>query len=135
MTEAIERTINDWENLRVLQRNREPAHATSVPFADAETALMGERGASSRFKLLNGDWQFCYAASPACVPRGFEQESYVLDAWPTLPVPSNWQMHGYGTPQYTNVALPVSGRSAACAAAEPGRLLSPHLHHARGMGR
>ncbi len=106
MTEAIEPTIPDWENSRVLQRNREPAHATVVPFADAETALTGERGASAFFKLLNGDWQFYYAASPARVPSGFEQESYALDAWNSLPVPSNWQMHGYGTPQYLNVAYP-----------------------------
>ncbi len=106
MTEAIERMIPDWENLCVLQRDREPARATTVPFADEETALTGERGASALFKLLNGDWQFYYAASPDTVPRGFEQEAIALDAWKTLPVPSNWQMHGYGTPQYLNVAYP-----------------------------
>ena len=26
--------------------------------------------------------------------------------WDALPVPSNWQMHGYGVPNYTNVAYP-----------------------------
>src|SRR5438128_1027752 len=26
--------------------------------------------------------------------------------WNTLPVPSNWQLHGYGRPNYTNVAYP-----------------------------
>ncbi len=106
MTEALARAMHDWENPHLLQREREPARATCVPFADAETALTGERGASSCFKLLDGNWRFHYATSPTGVPRGFEQESYAVEGWDMLPVPSNWQMHGYGKPNYTNVAYP-----------------------------
>lgn len=97
---------NDWENPQVLSRNREPAHATSIPYADAATALAGERGASPYFKLLNGEWQFYYANSPDAVPGGFQEETYDVSSWVSLPVPSNWQMHGYGRPNYTNVAYP-----------------------------
>jgi beta-galactosidase/beta-glucuronidase len=97
---------HDWEDLAVLQRNREPAHATLLPYADAAAALSGERGASPFFKLLNGHWQFCYVTTPADAPAGFEAEAFDAGGWDMLSVPSNWQMAGYGVPNYTNVRYP-----------------------------
>lgn len=99
-------TPHDWENPLLLHRNRQPARATSIPYTDAETALAGERGASPFFRLLNGLWQFQYFASPADVPPGFFEEAFEAARWDTLPVPSCWQMHGYGRPQYTNINYP-----------------------------
>ena len=43
------RAPNDWENLTVMHRNREPAHATLMPFPDAESARSGERSTSPFF--------------------------------------------------------------------------------------
>ncbi len=96
----------DWENPLLLSRNREPARATLVPYADLDSALHGEREASPFFRLLNGQWEFCYVPSPAAVPDGFEQPGFSAEGWRPLPVPSNWQLHGYGRPNYTNVAYP-----------------------------
>jgi beta-galactosidase/beta-glucuronidase len=93
--------VNDWENPRVLERSREPARATLLPCPDEATALSGERGASPWFKLLNGDWRFHYALRPEAAPAGFD-----ASGWKTLPVPSNWQMHGYDRPHYTNRNYP-----------------------------
>jgi beta-galactosidase len=63
--------------------------------------------ASDALKLsLNGDWRFHLSPSPALAPAGIEQPSFDDSAWPTLPVPSNWQMHGHGKPAYTNVRYP-----------------------------
>ena len=100
-------TTHDWENPQVLGINREPSHATALPFADEAGALTAERGMSPFFQLLSGAWQFRYLPSPAQVPKGFEQPSYAAEGWDTLPVPSNWEMHGYGTPNYTNVNYPI----------------------------
>ena len=33
----------DWENHRVVGRNKQPAHATLLPYADLSTALAGNR--------------------------------------------------------------------------------------------
>ncbi len=98
--------LPDWENPDVLQRNRQPSHATLVPYPDTETALVPERGASQWFRLLNGRWEFRYCQSPVDVPDGFEGEAFDTAGWDLLPVPSNWQMHGYGIPNYTNVRYP-----------------------------
>jgi len=99
-------TPNDWENPQLLHRNREPARATLLPCPDVAAAVSTERGASPFFKLLNGDWRFHYAATPALIPAGFEADDFPADGWLTLPVPGNWQMHGFGRPNYTNVNYP-----------------------------
>src|SRR5436305_14126597 len=91
----------DWENPDLLAEHREPAHATLSPFADPETALQGERGSSPFFKLLNGHWQFQYVDCPSKVADGFEAQTFAADDWAIVPVPSNWQMLGYGKPNYT----------------------------------
>jgi beta-galactosidase len=55
---------------------------------------------------LNGDWRFHLAPSPARAPQGIEQPGFDDSDWPVLAVPSNWQMHGYGKPAYTNFSYP-----------------------------
>ena len=100
------KTTNDWENPQQLSRNREPAHATLYPFPDETAALSCDRMQSSYFKLLNGDWRFWYSAIGDQLPTRFEDPVFDDTGWACLPVPSNWQMHGYGKPHYTNVAYP-----------------------------
>jgi beta-galactosidase/beta-glucuronidase len=97
---------HDWEDLQVLQRNREPAHATLLPYADVQGAMTGERGASPYFRLLNGHWRFCYVPTPIDAPEQFENEHFDASGWDKITVPSNWQMLGYGKPNYTNVRYP-----------------------------
>jgi beta-galactosidase/beta-glucuronidase len=96
----------DWENPQVLGRNVEPPHATLVPYADEESALAGEPGGSPFWRLLSGHWRFCYVPRPEAVPAGFEGDSFADEKWASIPVPSNWQLHGYGRPNYTNAAYP-----------------------------
>lgn len=104
--QEIVKPLNDWENPKVLQRNRMPSRAYFIPYHDEASAMIGQRGASERFKLLNGAWKFYYAGSPAEAPEGFYREDYDVTAWDSIQVPSNWQMWGYGRPHYTNVIYP-----------------------------
>ena len=57
---------------------------------------------------LNGAWRFRYAER-ADLPVDFADPACDDSAWATIPVPSHWQLHGYGAPAYTNVqyAFPV----------------------------
>ena len=96
---------HDWENQNLLHINREPAHASLLPYPDAASALTGERGASPFFQILNGAWNFHYANRPEAAPDAAALTTEVKD-WPTIPVPSNWQMHDYDIPVYTNVVYP-----------------------------
>jgi hypothetical protein len=56
---------NDWENHKLLQRNRLPARVSFIPFADDESALCNERELSPYYVPLNGNWKFNYAPTPA----------------------------------------------------------------------
>ncbi|KAF8395685.1 hypothetical protein HHK36_019635 [Tetracentron sinense] len=57
-------------------------------------------------KSLSGYWKFFLAPSPSSVPMKFYDCAFEDSMWETLPVPSNWQMHGFDRPIYTNVTYP-----------------------------
>ena len=98
----------DWQNPKITNINREMPRASLIPFASEKEALNNQRGFSGCYKLLNGTWDFCYCPS-GDVPEDFQSPDYnYADApWDELDVPSNWQMHGYDIPQYTNVNYPI----------------------------
>jgi beta-galactosidase len=91
---------NDWENPHIVGRNKQPAHATLIPYEDIGSALAGKRNASPFFQLLNGDWNFHFAPTPASAPENFYRPDFDASWWDTIPVPSNWQILGYGIPRY-----------------------------------
>ena len=98
--------INDWENPHVVGINKEPGHATLMPYATEREALALDRAASPYHQSLNGRWKFSYSPNPVSAPEGFELESFDCSAWDEIEVPSNWEMQGYGMPIYTNIVLP-----------------------------
>ncbi len=108
MASAEQTNLRDWENPALLHRNREPIHVTLLPCPDMATALAAtaeNRAASPYFKLLNGVWDFHYCNSPMHVPEKFESYEDAAE-WSKMPVPSCWQIHGFGQIQYTNVNYP-----------------------------
>ncbi|XP_051122924.1 uncharacterized protein LOC127245866 [Andrographis paniculata] len=57
-------------------------------------------------RSLSGHWKFFLASSPTSVPSEYYNGSFQDSSWSTIPVPSNWQMHGFDKPIYTNVVYP-----------------------------
>ncbi len=55
---------------------------------------------------LNGAWRFRWSPSFHEAADGFEDPAFDDSAWAFLPVPSHWQLHGYGAPWYTNSPYP-----------------------------
>lgn len=96
-----------WQDLSVIQENTERPHATMMTYPDAESALSFDRAQSPWFKLLNGDdWKFHWSENVNKRPVDFYQTAYNDSAWGTIPVPSNWQIEGYGVPIYSNIPYP-----------------------------
>ena len=54
---------------------------------------------------LSGAWRFRLSPRADGDP-GFADPGFDDRGWDLLPVPSHWQLHGYGAPAYTNVAYP-----------------------------
>ena len=79
-----------------------PDHSYFIPFGKDQDAF-AEREQSHFFELLNGEWDFAYYDSIIDMP-----DDFINSAFPAkLAVPSNWQLHGYDRPQYTNVCYPI----------------------------
>jgi beta-galactosidase len=77
---------------------KEPPRASFVPFPDRETAL--DLASSERRASLNGRWRFHFVPRPALAPDGFQRPDFDDTGWTTIPVPSNWELEGYGYPVY-----------------------------------
>ncbi|MCO5948321.1 glycoside hydrolase family 2 TIM barrel-domain containing protein [Mucilaginibacter flavidus] len=98
-TAFIPKEIEDPECIGI---NKQPAHATLMPYANLTEALKANRHASTYAKTLNGQWKFNWVGWPQQRPVNFYKTSYKVDKWAEIKVPSNWQIEGYGTPYYSN---------------------------------
>ncbi len=89
----------DLENLHV---NTLESHCYFIPFGKGQNPFE-VRELSERFELLNGQWDFRYYDSIIDLEDDFISVPFTEK----LPVPANWQLHGYDKPQYTNVSYPI----------------------------
>lgn len=76
-----------YEDPQKTSENRLPPRSYYIP------------GGKSEYTLLNGEWRFAYFGRDIDVPETITQ-------WDTIPVPSCWQLQGYGQPNYTNWSYP-----------------------------
>ncbi|MCK5862170.1 MAG: hypothetical protein KAH38_06780, partial [Candidatus Hydrogenedentes bacterium] len=98
--------VPDWENPQVFGRNKEKPGCTRMPFPSEETALQLSHDQSPRCRCINGDWKFHWSPNPDTRPKEFYGVGYDDSTWDRIPVPSNWEMQGYGMPIYLNVDYP-----------------------------
>ncbi|MCG6187582.1 glycoside hydrolase family 2 TIM barrel-domain containing protein [Maribellus maritimus] len=92
----------DWENPLIFNHNKEEPHVTLMPFRTVDEALTQKRNQSVFYKSLNGIWKFNWVRKPVDRPVEFYKPDYDVSQWDNIPVPSNWEMEGYGVPIYVN---------------------------------
>lgn len=98
---------NDWENPSVFRVNKLEPAATFYRYAsETDNYANPPWGATGNYMLLNGNWKFNWSKHPSQRPVGFFEPGFDDKSWGTIPVPSNWQMHGFGYPIYTNFEYP-----------------------------
>jgi len=95
------------ENPELLGINKEPYHATLMPYANLQEALVAKRHASSLCQSLNGQWKFNWVPTPEKRPVDFYKPKFDVSGWKEIPVPSNWEVQGYGTPFYRNLGYTI----------------------------
>lgn len=109
---------DDWENEKIIGRNKLPGHVTMVPYPDvaslkADKAYFEkpwETPQSTDYLCLNGNWKFNWVKEPSLRPKDFYKDNYDVSGWAEIPVPSCWEQYGYGTPIYSNVTYPFNGK-------------------------
>lgn len=90
------------EDTDKLHVNTEPNRNYFIPFSNTLDPF-ADRENSDRFLLLNGNWNFRYYSSFLDV----EEEFLTTEYKDMIPVPSNWQLHGYDNPMYLNIRYPI----------------------------
>ncbi|WP_430811079.1 MULTISPECIES: glycoside hydrolase family 2 TIM barrel-domain containing protein [unclassified Carboxylicivirga] len=95
----------DWENQFVTCQMKMPARVTSYSYGSEKDALLGQRERSSLL-MLDGDWKFNFVPKAELRSNNFQMLEFDDSNWGEIPVPSCWEMQGYGTPIYTNVEYP-----------------------------
>ena len=90
--QTIDPLDNPWhyvDNIDVIQYNKMPAHAWVNP----DPAYL---------QSLDGEWSFKWVRSPKDRPKDFINPNSDVSKWDKIPVPSNWEVQGYGIPIYVN---------------------------------
>ncbi len=96
--------VPDWKNPKIVEVNKEPAHVLLLNQGSIEKAISHQSQSSLRsVKSLNGNWKFHWVKKPQDRPRDFFQTNFDDQQWKSIPVPSNWELQGYGIPIYVNM--------------------------------
>lgn len=97
---------NDWENPQFFELNKEKPHATFMLFDKKQDVTEDDYNKSPYYQSLNGTWKFVYVDKYANRIKDFYQTGIDDSKWNDLPVPSNWELKGFGIPIYTNIIYP-----------------------------
>ncbi|WP_188548773.1 glycoside hydrolase family 2 TIM barrel-domain containing protein [Hymenobacter qilianensis] len=103
---AAQPSPSEWENPQVVEQNKEKPRASFMLYERAADVAVDDYARSPYYQSLNGTWKFHYAPRPAERPTNFAQPGFQDASWPTIEVPSNWEVKGFGTPIYTNIVYP-----------------------------
>ena len=93
----------DWQTPEQVSQNREKAVSFFVPFAPDDEVLYEQFESSTRYMLLNGEWDFKYFNAAYELPDEIITPGETA-GFHKIKVPLSWQMAGYGTPNYLTPA-------------------------------
>jgi len=87
-----------WEDPLMIGENKEDGHIVALPYDSPEQAAAREE---SPYKMsLNGNWRFFWQEDLSSFERDYIRADFDDSGWEKTPVPSLWQLQGYGKPIY-----------------------------------
>lgn len=98
--------LPEWENPLIFGINKLPPRNPAWPCPDAVSGWESSYDHSPWVQSLNGDWSFHWSANPGLCPREFFKPDFNDSKWKRIPVPSCWELQGYGVPLYVNYTYP-----------------------------
>lgn len=102
---------NDWENQKVVARNKEPYHVEVVPHANLPDALGYNKTLSPFYMSLNGIWKFNWVEDANKAPKDFYALNFNSSNWKTIKVPGNVELLGFGMPIFRNIIHPFDSKN------------------------
>ena len=108
---AQQPTYTEWHDMAVNAINRFPLHTNFFTFAPGEVSAKGEadKTKSKNFLSLDGIWKFNWVENADQRPTDFYTENLDDSKWKNITMPGNWEMNGYGDPEYVNSGFAWSG--------------------------
>jgi Beta-galactosidase/beta-glucuronidase len=86
-----------FNDVKIFDVNTERRHGAGFPYD-----VKGKK----KIQSLNGKWKFRFCENVAAIPAGYFELGYDVSDFDEIKVPSNWQLQGFGIPQYTNYKYP-----------------------------
>jgi beta-galactosidase len=96
----------EWQDPLVFGINKLPPRNPAWPNPDARSGWKSDYEHSPWLLSLDGDWSFNWSPDPSSRPENFYLPSFDASTWNKIPVPSCWELHGYGVAIYTNYTYP-----------------------------
>lgn len=97
--------IKDWWNdLSVFQVNKIPPRTNVIPYSMIDDLKELAYENSDYYRCLNDAWKFYLSKNPEGIMEGFQDPDYDSRRWQTIKVPGNWELQGFDSPVYVNVA-------------------------------
>ena len=109
-TVAIQQpTFTEWHDLQVNEINRLPLHTLHFAYDPNDFAGTGaeylDKKKSMNYLSLDGTWKFNWVANADERPTDFYKTDLDDSKWNNIQMPGNWEMLGYGQPEYVNVGF------------------------------
>ena len=106
-TVAIQQpTFTEWHDLQVNEINRLPLHTLHFAYDPNDFAGTGaeylDKKKSMNYLSLEGTWKFNWVANADERPTDFYKTDLDDSKWNNIQMPGNWEMLGYGQPEYVN---------------------------------
>ena len=109
-TVAIQQpTFTEWHDLQVNEINRLPLHTLHFAYDPNDFPGTGaeylDKKQSMNYMSLDGTWKFNWVANADQRPTDFYKTDLDDSKWKNIQMPGNWEMLGYGQPEYVNVGF------------------------------
>ena len=113
-TVAIQQpTFTEWHDLQVNEINRLPLHTMHFAYDPNDFPGTGaeylDKKKSMNYLSLEGTWKFNWVANADQRPTDFYKTDLDDSKWNNIQMPGNWEMLGYGQPEYVNVGFAWRG--------------------------
>lgn len=109
----LQPTYTEWHDLQVNDINRLPMHTQFFCFNVDEIGVNGnampDKTKSRNFLSLDGQWKFNWVENADQRPTDFYKKDLDDSSWGTMTLPANWEMNGFGAPEYVNVGFAWRG--------------------------
>lgn len=107
--EKLVPTFTEWHDLQVNEVNRLKLHTNYFAYENETLALAGQMDKSANFISLHGAWKFNWVKDADKRPTDFYKTDLDDSAWKTMNIPANWEMNGFGVPEYVNTGFAWRG--------------------------